>query len=210
VTPQPPSAASHYANSPLQLSQSATNSSSDAPISAQISTQVSSDLSKSTSQEPEQPPVHGVGQGEDKPHGEPASTPAPSVTLTVQSPSLLASPQPSEPHDEPVKRELSRTTSRKPQFVLSTLVVCRAVLHIRGSLHQQWPFEEGEHRTLPRGRFPLNVYENEYSSIIAYTLASSEYAGIYVSIHVHHNLIPRTTLLVHVEDRWDTSSHVFR
>lgn len=33
-----------------------------------------------------------------------------------------------------------------------------------------------EHRTLPWGRLGLAVYENEYSSIIAYTLASNEYS----------------------------------
>lgn len=44
-------------------------------------------------------------------------------------------------------------------------------------IYVKWPFPENEHRTLQRGRIPLNVYENEYSSIIAYTLASSEYAG---------------------------------
>ena len=41
----------------------------------------------------------------------------------------------------------------------------------------QSPFPPNEHRTLPRGSIAVNVYENEYSSIIAYTLASPDYAG---------------------------------
>ena len=48
---------------------------------------------------------------------------------------------------------------------------------VRNDARLQWPFPSNEHRTLPRGSIPVNVYENEYSSIIAYTLASPEYAG---------------------------------
>ena len=53
----------------------------------------------------------------------------------------------------------------------------------RDSSMLQWPFPEGEHRTLPRGRMGVSVYEDEYSSIIAYTLASSEYADFISSSH---------------------------